>query len=293
MPASVASASSSSPLSACRCWPGRWRSSCCSDSSCCPSATAPPCPPISAAMPRTLVEQYGLASGIYQLRSPRDLALCRHCRVGDRSCQLSRAAARRHPGGRDGRPAAPLLVAEGDHSADARRCRGGRGVRGTHASRLPTSRRRWARVKKRLFNRSSGLAEVRDPAALRPDRPERFPGMVTESGDLIVLAVQRASAEIAAANAANGDKGGIVLQAGDTMLLQGTWKALDVHLDDPDVLVVNSPELVRRQAVPMGPGATPGHHHPASDGPASRDRCRYRLPWRACSLPERLSCRGS
>ena len=51
------------------------------------------------------------------------------------------------------------------------------------------------------------------------------------------------------------DAGGIVLQAGDTMLLQGTWKALDVHLDDPDVLVVNSPELVRRQAVPMGPGA--------------------------------------
>lgn len=39
------------------------------------------------------------------------------------------------------------------------------------------------------------------------------------------------------------------------MLLQGTWKALDVHLDDPDVLVVSSPELVRRQAVPMGPGA--------------------------------------
>ena len=29
------------------------------------------------------------------------------------------------------------------------------------------------------------------------------------------------------------------------MLLQGTWKALDVHLNDPDVLVVNSPELVR------------------------------------------------
>jgi di/tricarboxylate transporter len=28
-----------------------------------------------------------------------------------------------------------------------------------------------------------------------------------------------------------------------------------VHLDDPDVLVVDSPELVRRQAVPMGAGA--------------------------------------
>jgi di/tricarboxylate transporter len=39
------------------------------------------------------------------------------------------------------------------------------------------------------------------------------------------------------------------------MLLQGTWKALDIRLDDPDVLVVSSPDLVRRQAVPMGPGA--------------------------------------
>jgi di/tricarboxylate transporter len=38
-------------------------------------------------------------------------------------------------------------------------------------------------------------------------------------------------------------------------LLQGTWKALDEHLADPDVLVVDSPELVRRQAVPMGAGA--------------------------------------
>jgi di/tricarboxylate transporter len=46
-----------------------------------------------------------------------------------------------------------------------------------------------------------------------------------------------------------------VLAAGDTLLLQGTWKALDEHLDDPDVLVVDSPELVRRQAVPMGAGA--------------------------------------
>ena len=31
--------------------------------------------------------------------------------------------------------------------------------------------------------------------------------------------------------------------------------ALDEHLDDPDVLVVNSPEVVRRQAVPLGAGA--------------------------------------
>ena len=71
--------------------------------------------------------------------------------------------------------------------------------------------------------------------------------MVTPSGDLVILAVQR-----------RGEDQGpdeTVLEAGDMLLLQGTWKALDERLDDPDVLVVDSPELVRRQAVPMGAGA--------------------------------------
>nr|MDQ2704137.1 SLC13 family permease [Pseudomonadota bacterium] len=105
-----------------------------------------------------------------------------------------------------------------------------------------------------LFNRSSGLAEVVIPPRSGLIGQNVFPGMVTQSGDLIILAVQRTGAEVPATNATR-DAGGIVLQAGDTMLLQGTWKALDQHLNDPDVLVVNSPELVRRQAVPMGPGA--------------------------------------
>ena len=81
--------------------------------------------------------------------------------------------------------------------------------------------------------------------------------MVTESGDLIILAVQRQGGRIVGASDAT-------LEAGDTLLLQGTWKALDIHLDDPDVLVVNSPELVRRQAVPMGRGREAGDRHPAS-----------------------------
>ena len=74
-----------------------------------------------------------------------------------------------------------------------------------------------------------------------------FPGMTTESGDLIIIAVQRAGSDI-------GPKG-TTLEAGDTLLLQGTWKALDIHLTDPEVLVVNSPDVVRRQAVPLGMGA--------------------------------------
>lgn len=104
-----------------------------------------------------------------------------------------------------------------------------------------------ADVKEALFNRDSGLAEVVIPPRSAMVGQAVFPGMVTQSGDLIVLAVQR-----------HGEDQGpneTVLTVGDTLLLQGTWRALDEHLADPEVLVVNSPELVRRQAVPMGAGA--------------------------------------
>ncbi len=46
-----------------------------------------------------------------------------------------------------------------------------------------------------------------------------------------------------------------MLAVGDTLLLRGQWDALDENLEDPAVLVVDRPNLVRRQAVPLGPGA--------------------------------------
>ena len=98
-----------------------------------------------------------------------------------------------------------------------------------------------------LFSRQSGVAEV----IVRPRSgligEPAFPGMITESGDLVVLAVHR-----------NGEDLGpkeVSLAAGDVMLLKGTWDALAVNLEDPDVLVVDEPRIVRRQAVPLGPGA--------------------------------------
>jgi di/tricarboxylate transporter len=97
-----------------------------------------------------------------------------------------------------------------------------------------------------LLNRSSGLAEVVIPPRSPLVGQRVFPGMVTESGDLIVLAIQRQGEDVAP---------GVPLAAGDSMLLQGTWRALDRRLDTAEVLVVNSPDLVRRQAVPMGEGA--------------------------------------
>ena len=97
-----------------------------------------------------------------------------------------------------------------------------------------------------LVSRRSGMAEVIVPPRSALIGETVFPGMVTESGDLVVLAVQHRGEDL---------PGETDLAVGDTLLLQGTWGALEYHLDDPDVLVVDQPSLVRRQAVPLGPGA--------------------------------------
>jgi di/tricarboxylate transporter len=98
-----------------------------------------------------------------------------------------------------------------------------------------------------LISRSSGLAEIVIPPGSALVGEPVFSGMVTDSGDLVVLAIQRAGEELGPAE--------VLLAVGDTMLIQGTWDALDENLAEPDVLVVNSPDLIRRQAVPLGPGA--------------------------------------
>jgi di/tricarboxylate transporter len=97
-----------------------------------------------------------------------------------------------------------------------------------------------------LMSRRSGAAEVVIPPRSALIGESVFPGMVTDSGDLVVMAAQRRGEELPPAKP---------LQVGDTLLLQGTWHALAEHLDDPEVLVVDAPERVRRQAVPLGTGA--------------------------------------
>lgn len=98
-----------------------------------------------------------------------------------------------------------------------------------------------------LLSRTSGLAEVVIPLRSKLIGQTVFPGMTTADGDLMVLAIQRGSIEMRNEPA--------VLRAGDHLLLQGTWKALDQHLADPKVLVVDSPEVVQKQAVALGQGA--------------------------------------
>lgn len=98
-----------------------------------------------------------------------------------------------------------------------------------------------------LYDRRSGVAEVVIPPRSDIIGESAFPGMVTDSGDLVVLAIQRGGEDL-------GPKK-TVRAAGDTLLLQGSWNALATNLQDPGVLVVDQPELVRRQALPFGPGA--------------------------------------
>jgi di/tricarboxylate transporter len=194
---------------------------------------------------RTLVEQYGLASNIFRLRlrdtsplvgqpaSALDLA-----RFGD----LRLVAAQEASSARLRRP----VLAEGDFlvvsgAADAAAAFAADQHLGFREEDTA------AEVEETLFNRSSGLAEVMIPPRSAMIGETVFPGMVTESGDLVVIAVQRQGEDL--------DDPRTTLRAGDTLLLQGTWKALDLRLNDPQVLVVNAPDVVRRQAVPLGMGA--------------------------------------
>jgi len=201
---------------------------------------------------KTLVEQYGLASGIFSMRvrggsqlvgrSPADIDM--------KSWPLLALVAVQ-----DGETAKPLRrreIASGDHIiAKGEPDAVAAFARDMQLTLLDDEGQDGAET---LFNRRSGLAEVIIPPRSGLVGYEVFPGMVTESGDLIILAVHRAGDSVAGGSL-GGKPGRIALQAGDTLLLQGTWKALDVNLTDPDVLVVSSPELVRRQALPMGPGA--------------------------------------
>ena len=199
-------------------------------------------PPDLTAHARTLVEQFRLGDDLHQLRV-RDGSPV----VGAPRTDLQRFA----------RPGLSLVTVNAGNGAarldaiqpgDVALLRGAAEDVAAFASDLALSPHdaEAGPLEESLFNNASGLAEVVIPPRSPLIGQRLFPGMVTPSGDLIVLAVQRQGQDLGR---------GVPLAAGDTLLLQGTWAALDKRLAPPEVLVVNSPDLVRRQALPMGPGA--------------------------------------
>lgn len=100
-----------------------------------------------------------------------------------------------------------------------------------------------------LIDREFGVAEVVITPRSEYVGHTAYPGMVTESGELVVLAVQRDGEDLGPDDT--------ILRAGDSMLLHGNWEALDQHTADPHVLLVDAPDAVRRQAAPLGKRAIP------------------------------------
>jgi di/tricarboxylate transporter len=194
----------------------------------------------------TLIEQYRLSSQMQSLRIGEDSPLIGtdrrsfdlSGRAGLALVSVNDAAGGTGSGRRDQLQAGDIIVVRGDS-----------GAVGDMAQELGLSLFEdmdAGTTTNTLFNRKSALAEV----VIKPRSPligERFfPGMVTPSGDLVVLAIQRGGVDLTS---------GTKLEPGDTLLLQGTWEAMETRLEPAEVLVVDSPELVRRQALPMGPGA--------------------------------------
>ncbi len=96
-----------------------------------------------------------------------------------------------------------------------------------------------------LVNRQASVAEVIVPPRSRLVGETVFPGMRRER-DLVILATRH--------HGRDGGESSVIVDVGDTLLLYGSWASIDTLVEDTDVIVVDSPDLVRRQ-VPLGPKA--------------------------------------
>lgn len=208
-----------------------------------PQRTSSVLPPDLSGHARTLVEEYALTTVVQG-------------RVGEGSDLVGRARTdidlelRAYPGislfvliEESGQPAADGVLAAGDRILLLGEVEVARRFSQDHALHIDevTSQ---DEVAGRLLSRSGGAAEVVVPPRSSLVGRMVRPGQVVNGG-MVVLAVTR--------NARIQGPGASELEVGDTVLVHGPWRLLDELEDRHDVLVVDSPDLVRRQAVPLGP----------------------------------------
>jgi di/tricarboxylate transporter len=92
------------------------------------------------------------------------------------------------------------------------------------------------------IDRETGIAEVVIPPRT-PFLGERvYQGMLTEAGDIVIAAIKRGGESL----------GETKLEPGDVLLMRGPWSALQRRSTDPGLIMVDNPDLIRRQAVPFG-----------------------------------------
>ena len=94
-----------------------------------------------------------------------------------------------------------------------------------------------------LMTREMGVTEVVVPPRSPLVGERFFPGQL-RGQELVVLGIRRMGKDLGPQP--------VELLGGDSLLLHGTWSAIDTLVDDRDVLLVDTPDLVRRQAVPLG-----------------------------------------
>lgn len=103
-------------------------------------------------------------------------------------------------------------------------------------------------VERILLTKDTGVAEAVIPPRSMLVGETVAPSQVVDGG-LVVLGISRGGADLGGS--------AVRLREGDVVLVEGSWEALDAASRSHDLLIVNSPELVRRQTVPLGRGSRP------------------------------------
>ena len=188
----------------------------------------------------TVVEHYGLDRGIYRLRvrggsALRDTAIA-ELRLDQPITLIGVQDAGGQPATPDHelQPGDVLVVCGPSAEVTALAIDGGLRV----AKTLITRKTRTA-----MLTRDAGVAEFVIPPRSGLIGSTMFPGMA-RSGGLVVLAIRRLGK----------DRGPRTteLAEGDTVLIHGRWSSIEALSGSRDVLVVDSPDMVRRQTVPLG-----------------------------------------
>ena len=210
-----------------------------------PERTSDELPPDLSGYAKTIVGQYGLSDVVHLVVEP-DSTLVGTPRVVGESAELAGIrlitvldGATQHPITEGALAPGDRLTVLGDPVAtDAYALAHG----------LTVERVRSAEdLQADLLSATTGAAEI-----VIPPRSSFVGEQVHTSqvvgGGIVVLAITREGKDVGA--------GPVELHVGDTVLVEGPWQLLDEASKRHDVLVVDSPDLVRRQAVPLSQRST-------------------------------------
>ena len=123
-----------------------------------------------------------------------------------------------------------------------------------------------ADIAQSLLTRESGAAEVVIPPRSRFVGEEVSPGKVVLGGSLIILAIERQGRD--------QGPGTTVLQAGDTLLVEGDWASLTEAIGRPRRARRRLPGPGPPSGGAAGPGLDPGDRRARGHGGPARDRDR-------------------